>query len=260
VRQLGGGGGHDGEGYGSATRTVDPLLPADTGVLNGLAYTRWLPPAPRPPARAGIVVVHGADSVKESHHDFARAAVALGLAVICFDQRGHGESAGRLDGRAVDDVVSFVVELRLTLGDRRAPIALRGSSMGGYLAIQSAQPAQAQAVVAICPASADGLRRGLDDGRFSFAADREALGRFLDEHDLTDAARALTMPLLLLHAEGDERVPVQHSRELAAVVTSPGSRLIAVPGGHHRSVQHDPELQAVSLRFITRALGVGRGR
>ncbi len=34
---------------------------------------------------------------------------------------------------------------------------------------------------------------------------------------------------------------------------SPRSRLIAVPGGHHRSVQHDPDLQAVSVRFIERA-------
>jgi hypothetical protein len=33
------------------------------------------------------------------------------------------------------------------------------------------------------------------------------------------------------------------------------SRLITVPGGHHRSVQHDDELQAVSLKFIQRALG-----
>jgi uncharacterized protein len=243
----------------SATRTVDPLLPANTGALQGLAYTLWLPPPPQPPPQAGVVIVHGADSCKESHHDFARAAVALGLAAVCFDQRGHGESEGRLDGRAVSDVVMFVVHLRLVLGDREAPIALRGSSMGGYLAILAASPARAQAVVAICPASADGLRRGLRDGRFEFAADRDALGPFLDAHDLTDATSALTMPLLLLHAEGDEQVPVQHSRELAAVVTSPGSRLIAVPGGHHRSIQHDDELQAVSLRFISRALGLAPG-
>jgi hypothetical protein len=31
--------------------------------------------------------------------------------------------------------------------------------------------------------------------------------------------------------------------------------MIAVPGGHHRSVQHDPELRAISLRWIKRALG-----
>jgi hypothetical protein len=34
------------------------------------------------------------------------------------------------------------------------------------------------------------------------------------------------------------------------------SRLITLPGGHHRSVQHDRELQAVSLRFVERALGL----
>jgi uncharacterized protein len=241
----------------SATRTVDPLLPAETGVLHGLAYTLWLPPAPRSPARAGIVVLHGADSCKESHHDFARAAVALGLAAICFDQRGHGESAGRLDAHALDDIVMFVVHLRLALGDRRAPVALRGSSMGGFLAILAARPAQAQAVVAICPASAAGLRRGLTDGRFSFAADTDALTSFLDGQDLTAAVRSLPAPLLLMHAEGDEQVPIQHSRDLAGVVSAPGSRLIAVPGGHHRSIQHDEELQAASLRFIVGALEPG---
>jgi pimeloyl-ACP methyl ester carboxylesterase len=132
--------------------------------------------------------------------------------------------------------------------------------MGGYLAILAAPLVRARAAVAICPASADGLRRGLDqEDRFSFAADRPALRAFLDEHDLTAAARRLTMPLLLLHAEGDERVPIAHSRELAEVVTVPGSRLIAVPGGHHRSIQHDEELQAVSLRFIGHALGLAQG-
>ncbi len=199
-------------------------------------------------------MVHGADSCKESHHDFARAAVAQGLAVICFDQRGHGESDGPMDARALEDVAMFVVHLRGVLEDRSAPIALRGSSMGGYLAILAAGPAEAQAVVAICPASADGLRRGLQTGRFSFPADREALSAFLDEHDLTDAVSSLTVPLLLLHAEADEQVPIQQSRELAGVMRAPGSRLIAVPGGHHRSIQHDQELQAVSLRFIQQSL------
>jgi hypothetical protein len=54
-------------------------------------------------------------------------------------------------------------------------------------------------------------------------------------------------------------VPIAHSRELAQALAAdgpPGSRLIAVPGGHHRSIQHDEELQAVSLRFIERALGL----
>jgi uncharacterized protein len=164
-----------------------------------------------------------------------------------------------MDARAVDDVVTMATLLRQRLGDERAPVALRGSSMGGYLSIISAEPTQARGVVAICPASAAGLRRGLAAGRFSFAADEEALDTFLADHELAPAVVALQAPLLLLHAEGDEQVPIEHSRELAQIVTAPGARLIAVPGGHHRSIQHDAELQAVSLRFIEQALGL-RGR
>lgn len=181
--------------------------------------------------------------------------MALGLGVVCFDQRGHGESDGRLGAGAVDDVVRVAAHLRTALGDPRAPIALRGSSMGGYLAILAAAPAAAGAVVAICPASGEGLVRALRDDRFGFAVDAEGFTRFLSAHDLADAVPALEMPLLLMHAEGDEQVPVEHSRELAALARHPESRLIAVPGGHHRSVQHDAELQAVSLQFISRALG-----
>ncbi|HET8978391.1 MAG TPA: alpha/beta fold hydrolase [Solirubrobacteraceae bacterium] len=243
----------------SATRTVNPTLPAETGVLDGLAYSLWLPPASLPPPTAGIVVLHGAGSGKESHHDYARAAVALGLAAVCFDQRGHGESGGRLGAGAIDDVVTVADHLRSALGDPDSPVALRGSSMGGYLAIVAAGPVRAQAVVAICPASAEGLRRGLLGGSLGFDADTEALTRLLDGHDLSAAVRTLDVPLLLMHAEGDEQVPVEHSRELATLVRSADSRLIVVPGGHHRSVQHDPELQAVSLQFVMRVLGLTLG-
>jgi alpha-beta hydrolase superfamily lysophospholipase len=236
----------------SRPRTVAPELPSEIGIHDGLAYSLWLPTH----ANGGVVVLHGAGSCKENHHDFARAALGADLAAIAFDQRGHGESEGPMDGRALDDVARMAALLRDRVGgdDAPAPIALRGSSMGGYLALVSAAAAHASAVVAICPASAEGLRRGLAEGRFSFEADEPALAAFLDAHGLRDAIASLEdVPVLLLHAEGDEQVPVEHSRELAALMRSPLSRLIAVPGGHHRSVQHDPDLQAVSLRFIARA-------
>jgi len=231
-------------------RTVTPELPSEIGVHDGLAYSLWLPQRPR----GGVLVLHGAGSCKENHHDFARAALGADLAALAFDQRGHGESAGPMDGRAIEDITQMAALLRASMGaPDHARIALRGSSMGGYLALVSAAPVGAAAVVAICPASAAGLRRGLRDGRFDFPADETALMAFLDAHDPRDAIAALDVPVLLLHAEGDEQVPIQHSRELAELTGSPRSRLIAVPGGHHRSVQHDPDLQAVSLRFIERA-------
>jgi uncharacterized protein len=228
-------------------------LPSEIGVHDGLAYSLWLP-KPATGAAGGVVVLHGAGSCKENHHDFARAALGAGLGAIAFDQRGHGESPGPMDGRAAADVVRMATLLRERLGDAQAPIALRGSSMGGYLALVSAAQAGAGAVVAICPASAEGLSRGLAEGRFSFDAEVRALQAFLAEHDEREAIAALEAPVLLLHAEGDEQVPVEHSRELAQLTRNPRSRLIAVPGGHHRSVQHDGDLQAVSVRFIERCL------
>ncbi len=234
-------------------RTVNAPLPVRSGRHDGLAYSLWLPPRDTDPA-GGVVVLHGAGSCKESHHDYARVLIAAGLAAITFDQRGHGESEGPMDGRVLADVAAIAALVRSECGSPELPIALRGSSMGGCLAILSAGLAGAEAVVAVCPASPEGLRRGLHAGRFQFDAAVDALDAVLAHSDLFRAVEQLAVPLLLLHAEGDERVSVEHSRELAQHFRAPGSRLIVVPGGHHRSVQHDPELQAVSVKFILGAL------
>jgi alpha-beta hydrolase superfamily lysophospholipase len=229
------------------------VLPSETEVHHGLAYSLWLPDSGRPPL-GGVVILHGAGSCKENHHDFARAAVAAGFAALAFDQRGHGASAGPMDARALEDIALMAALLRERMGDREAAVALRGSSMGGYLAITAAPLANARALVAICPASGEGLRRGLVSGAFQFDADVPALERMLSSQDLHATVQSLTIPLLLLHAEGDEQVPVEHSRELAEGLAVAESRLITVPGGHHRSVQHDPELRAVTLRWLSRVL------
>jgi pimeloyl-ACP methyl ester carboxylesterase len=230
-----------------APRTVTVPAPDDVGTVAGLAYALYLPP--EEPA-AGVVVLHGADSTKESHLDFARLCRAHGLAAVAFDQRGHGATGGQLDGRMVDDVVTIADVLR---SERPGlPVGLRGSSMGGWLALVSAEAAGATAVVAICPASGDGMLRALRQQRFEFPADAEQLETLIGSRDESAAAMALGERLLLMHAEGDEVVPVEHSRALHE--SAPGSRLIAIPGGHHRSVQHDPELQAEAVRFLARRL------
>jgi uncharacterized protein len=235
-------------------RPSTEAMPAELGLTDGLSFSIWLPESASA-VGGGVVIIHGAGSCKENHHDFARAACGGGLAAIAFDLRGHGSSEGELDGRVLDDVKSVTSVLRARIGDDAAPVAVRGSSMGGYLAIVAARVVGAGAVVAICPASGEGLRRGLAKGNLGFRADAAALDAFLERHDVGEATEELDAPLLLLHAEGDEVVPIELSRSLARRARAPQSRLIAVPGGHHRSVQHDPELQAVSVRFIVAALG-----
>jgi pimeloyl-ACP methyl ester carboxylesterase len=208
---------------------------------HGLAYALFEPQGPR---RGGIVILHGADSNKERHFEFARAARAWGFAAIAFDQRGHGATGGELDGRAIDDVVAIAALLR------PGPLALRGSSMGAFMALAAASPAHAECVVAICPAGVELLLRGLRARRFGFRS-ASTLEPLLEAHDLVRTVTELAAPLLLMHADGDEQVPIAESEALAAV--APTGQFVRVAGGDHSAVQHDPELHGVSLRFIERA-------
>jgi alpha-beta hydrolase superfamily lysophospholipase len=230
-----------------------PLPPRpELGTHDGLSYALFTPEAP---ARAGVVICHGAGSAKESHFDFARTARDRGLAALAYDARGHGRSEGALGPGLVGDALGMCDLLR----ERVPAIAIRGSSLGGFTAIMAAAASHGAvgAVVALCPAPGEMLARGLrTDDLEGFRVDREQLERWLESVSLTDAAASLApaTALLLMHARGDEQVPYTVSEELYVAAAEP-KRLLVMPGGHHRSLQHDVELQNESLRFVERALG-----
>jgi uncharacterized protein len=217
---------------------------------DGLAYALFLPDQP---ADTAVLILHGAGSAKESHFDFARLAVAHGMAALSYDARGHGRSDGEFGPGAIDDAVGMLDLLRQRTAATR--VALRGSSMGGFQAIlAAARDGDADAVVAICPAPEQLLLQGVRSGRLEgFRADREGLAAWLPTVSLQDAAASLAprTALLLLHAQGDEQVPYTVSEHLYAAAGRP-KRVLILPGGHHRSLQHDGEIQAESLKFIER--------
>lgn len=220
-----------------------------TGEQDGISYAYF---APEGQPEGGVLILHGAGSAKESHFDFARVCVAYGFSALAYDARGHGRSNGSWSPSAIDDAVALLDLLR----ERGAPaVALRGSSMGGFSAIlAAAKDGRAAAVAAICPAPQDLLLRGFRAGRLdNFEADLPALEPWLEEISLGEAAASLapTTALLLMHAEGDEQVPYTVSQELYKAAGRP-KRLLLLPGGHHRSLQHDAEIQAESIRFIAR--------
>ena len=177
----------------------------------------------------------------------------MGVAAVGFDQRGHGESEGRLDGRIVEDVATIAGLLPA------GPLAMRGSSMGGYVALLAAARLGAAAVVAICPAGSEPALRG----------HLRAAGIGFDVREPADGLRRPTLsptrtrPRSAAAAadarRGRRAVPVEHSAELYRAARMPQKRLLELPGGHHRSVQHDAELQGESLRFILKAFAGARG-
>jgi hypothetical protein len=227
--------------------------PSEIGSADGIAWHLWTPdPAQFTGARPGVVVCHGAGSCKENHSDFAVLAASMGWVALAFDARGHGETEPGLDDHAVADVVAMVELLRARADVDPARVIVRGSSMGGALALYAAcSSMEVAGAIAVCPAPEQGLLMGLKAGAFEIrVADLPAIERWIEQHALIEEISDLAgRPLLLLHAEGDEQVPIAHSRALYEAAGEP-KRLIEVPGGDHRSLQHDPDLQAESLEWV----------
>lgn len=230
--------------------------PSELGTRDGLAYALFLPDGP---ATAGVLILHGAGSAKESHYGFARAAREQGLAALAYDARGHGGSGGEYGPTAFGDALSMVD----LLGEHAPAVAIRGSSMGGFTALHvAALEAAVAAVVAICPAPEDVLLRSLRSEELAFRADRAALEPWLRSISVYEAVTRLSpdTALLLMHAQGDDQVPWTVSEELHARARVERKRLLIVPGGHHRSVQHEEALQGQSLRFLEQAAERRRAR
>lgn len=188
-----------------------------------------------PPGAAGVVIVHGLDSRKENHADFAAVCNAGGLAAVTLDLRGHGASAGRLDAGAVDDVVAAVDALSRRGHSR---IGIRGSSLGGMLALAAAPRApEVGCVVAICPARPAPLAERIGDPW--------PLSVRLEEVVRSGGGIARGF----WHATGDERVPWQATAVLADLAPYPRTLRIIL-GGHHGSLQHDPRIQSETCAFL----------
>lgn len=198
---------------------------------------------PGPDGAPAVLVVPGYGSRKENHADYAEALAAAGMGALVLDVRGHGESDGTLDAAVLDDVVAALA----WLADRYpGPLGLRGSSMGGYLALHAAplQP-RVRAVVAVCPAQARTLRR-----RAEFP-----LPEPLPEvDDVVGAEDGIARGYW--HARGDEVVPWQGTFATYQRTARP-RRLRVVMGGDHRSLQHDPRVIAETVAFLAAHLGAG---
>jgi dienelactone hydrolase len=200
-----------------------------------LAALLWPAPATAP----GVLVLHGLGSRKENHADFGAALAGAGMAALAVDLRGHGASGGRLDAGALDDALAGLALLRAR---GHARLGVRGSSMGGFLALHAAaRDASVRAVVALCPATHRGL------GRHQEAAWAAAMPLAPAVRRADGVARGYW------HATGDERVPWGATFALHQITPQP-TRLHVALGGTHRSLQHDPAIRAATVGYLAEGL------
>ena len=212
----------------------------------------------------GVVVCHGYGSSKERHEAFGERAAGMGYAALVIDLRGHGESGGEVDANLFNDVAAAVLYLQNRPEVSPMRIAVRGSSMGGWLAIHTAAHLEELSmVVAYAPPNDATLsilmeetalvQRGHDSPLITGPLPRVNVNsamQLIYRLDIGKAARRLSpRPLLLVHCEDDEQVPAHTSRHIYDEAREPKA-LWLLPGCDHEFAQHDPATDTRVLNWM----------
>ncbi|MFJ4189978.1 alpha/beta hydrolase [Kitasatospora sp. NPDC089509] len=211
-----------------------------------------------------VLLLHGWRSRASRFAPFVPRLQALGLSVLAFDAPGHGDSGGR-----ATSVLEYR-ELALRLQERYGPFeAVVAHSLG---------------VCAAFGALGDGLRAGRlaavsgvsEVGFFPSAfcaglgldgtverALRQRIEQDLfggdagvwERYDAAARAAVIGLPVLVLHDEGDEVVPIGQAHRLERAY---GDRLdlVVTRGLGHRRIVREPAVVDQVIGFISAGLGV----
>jgi uncharacterized protein len=223
-------------------RRAPQVTPADVGLIHEdvrfqargerLSIAAWHIPTAR--ATRAVIIAHGVGGCRgrefTTHSlELVKHLIASGFAVLMIDLRGHGQSdAARMSyGIRERREVLGAVDWLLAQGYAPGAIGVLGASMGGVAAIGAAGEEPAIGALISDSACADFpamIRlhfRRLSKLPLFFLPGALLIGRLMIGENLArlqPAAllrRVAGLPVLIIHAQGDRLVPVEHARALA---------------------------------------------
>ncbi len=209
-----------------------------------------------------VIMVNGADSVKEEYHNWARQFVRRGLAALTIDGPGQGEMVGviPMDPDAWERPMGAAVD-ELSAGGKvdAGRIGIWGSSMGGFLALRAA-------------AHEPRLRAAISSGGFfdfrdyrywpistqlnvmedmmleSLAAARDHVER---NCTLDGVVERIEVPYLVIHGARDELLGVEEGRQMAG---GPLGEFVNFEDGFHTCTNYNAELVTLMCDWMATKL------
>jgi pimeloyl-ACP methyl ester carboxylesterase len=218
--------------------------------VNGetIATYVWGDPATQPYA----LLLHGWSSFGLRFLPWVDALRALGLAVVTFDQPGHGHSSGSLC--TLPEFTATARAVGRHYGN--AALAIAHSLGGAALAFAQDEQWRAEKCVLVAPAAdmhaAAGrffrlVRLGEHLRQPFFAWHRQRTGIDVDDLQIARRVRDYGQPCLVVHDLDDEDVPWGEGERYAR--HWPGARMLTTQGLGHRRVLDAPEVVAAVVAF-----------
>jgi len=190
----------------------------------------WFIPGKGAKAKGTVVFSHGNAGAMGHHLGFVVWLAEAGYNVMMYDYRGFGKSGGTVDRRGmVDDVKAAFTYARSRSDVNTDRLVSFGHSLGG-----------AKSVTALAEAPIKGLRAIITDGAFSsYRSMAKVIAGQVGANVVTDelapkdyVGKLSPVPLLIVHGEKDEVVPISEGRVLFEAAHEPKT-FFAVKSGHH---------------------------
>ncbi len=226
---------------------TDLRVPAAPGVEIGCRFH------PGRPDGGNLLFFHGNGETVYDYDDIARLFTDLGLNLFLADYRGYGSSTGAPSFPSMlADAHTILAAFESLLTERglAGPRFVMGRSMGGHSAVELAAHHPDTLSGLILESSAPNISRLLE--YLEEIGDQAGAATLSRLHNAK--VQAITLPILAIHGERDELIPIGRAVEFFDLLTTPNKHLERIPRAGHNDilwVGTDQYLQAV--RAFTQA-------
>jgi pimeloyl-ACP methyl ester carboxylesterase len=209
-----------------------PFEDVEIATEDGERLHGWWVPATGEPRRAPVLLLHGnAGNIgdRAAHVDLLAAA---GFDVLAFDYRGYGRSSGRPDEQGTyRDAWAALAELKRRHGVRPARVVYLGESLGGAIALELALRSPPAGL--ILQSTFTSIR---DMARLHYPyVPRVAVP---DAYPSLRLVTDLRAPLLCLHGDRDEVVPLMYGEALFEAAPEPKAMHVFRGVAHNDMLTH----------------------
>lgn len=215
------------------------------------------------------VIIHGLTGHMEERHIVAVAETmnGIGIATLRAEMYGHGGSGGRFENhnlfRWLNNAMTVVDHAKSL--DFVTDMYICGHSQGGVTAVMLAgmMPDVFKAAIPLSPAVmiTEGARRGLAlRGTFDpdhvpdeiwVNAEKKVKSGYIRAAQMLDTDWAIShykKPVLIVHGDEDEAIPVDYARAAAAKYAD--ARLVVIPGDDHCYDRHLDQVTEAVREFL----------